>query len=121
MCQRLRSPEKLILFFPRLQDLRLASHQPRPSQRNSVRLAAAVIAAGKARGTLDREQEVSMVNALSGVPRLISEGFALDEPIAALAYDLSKARDVIYLGRGVHYPIALGRRTKAERNQLYSR
>ena len=70
-------------------------------------LAAAVIAAGKARGVLDREQELKLVKALSGVPRLISEGFALDEPIAALAYDLSKARDVIYLGRGVHYPIAL--------------
>ncbi|MCR9078711.1 MAG: glutamine--fructose-6-phosphate transaminase (isomerizing) [Hyphomonadaceae bacterium] len=70
-------------------------------------LAAAVIAAGKARGVLDRAREKDMVNALSGVPRLLSEGFALDEPIAALAYDLSKARDVIYLGRGVHYPIAL--------------
>ncbi|MCR9078680.1 MAG: glutamine--fructose-6-phosphate transaminase (isomerizing) [Hyphomonadaceae bacterium] len=70
-------------------------------------LAAAVIAAGKARGVIERDQEVKMVNALSGVPRLISDGFSLDEPIAALAYDLSKARDVIYLGRGVHYPIAL--------------
>ena len=70
-------------------------------------LAAAVIAAGKARGVLDRGAETRLVKALSGVPRLLSEGFALDEPIAALAYDLSKARDVIYLGRGVHYPIAL--------------
>jgi len=70
-------------------------------------LAAVVIAAGKARGAIDRETETRLVSALSGVPRLIAEGFALDEPIAALAYDLSKARDVIYLGRGVHYPIAL--------------
>ena len=70
-------------------------------------LAAAVIAAAKVRGTLERKREVELVNALSGIPRLISESFALDAPIAELARTLSKARDVIYLGRGVHYPIAL--------------
>ena len=70
-------------------------------------LAAAAIAAGKARGHIDRAKEVELVDALSGIPRLISESFALDSPIAGLARDLSKARDVIYLGRGVHYPIAL--------------
>ncbi|MEM9179040.1 MAG: glutamine--fructose-6-phosphate transaminase (isomerizing) [Pseudomonadota bacterium] len=70
-------------------------------------LAAAVIAAAKARGTLTRDVEVELVTALSGIPRLISESFALDTPIADLARTLSKARDVIYLGRGVHYPIAL--------------
>ena len=70
-------------------------------------LAAAVIAAGKARGTIDRQQESDLVDALSGVPRLISESFKLDSSIASLARDLSKARDVIYLGRGPHYPIAL--------------
>ncbi|NQY14119.1 MAG: glutamine--fructose-6-phosphate transaminase (isomerizing) [Henriciella sp.] len=70
-------------------------------------LAATVIAAGKARGTLSRDREIALVKALNGVPRLISESFALDDPIAELARDLSKARDVIYLGRGVHFPIAL--------------
>jgi len=70
-------------------------------------LAAAAIAAGKARGILSREEETELVAALNGLPRLISECFALDGPISDLARDLSKARDVIYLGRGVHYPIAL--------------
>lgn len=70
-------------------------------------LAAVVLAAGKARGTIDRDREVQLVDALSGVPRLISQSFALDAPIAGLARDLSKAQDVIYLGRGVHFPIAL--------------
>ena len=70
-------------------------------------LAAAVIAAGKARGHLNRDKEIELLDALSGVPRLISQSFTLDQPIAGLARDLSKARDVIYLGRGVHYPIAL--------------
>ncbi len=70
-------------------------------------LAAAVIAAAKARGTIDHAREIELVKALSGVPRLISQTFALDAPIATLARDLSKAKDVIYLGRGVHFPIAL--------------
>ncbi|MFN3214448.1 MAG: glutamine--fructose-6-phosphate transaminase (isomerizing) [Henriciella sp.] len=70
-------------------------------------LAAGAIAAGKARGSIDRGREIELVDALSGIPRLISKSFALDAPIAGLARDLSKARDVIYLGRGVHYPIAL--------------
>lgn len=70
-------------------------------------LAAVVIAAAKARGTIDRQKEVELVDALNGIPRLISETFALDAPIASLARDLSKAKDVIYLGRGVHFPIAL--------------
>lgn len=70
-------------------------------------LAAAAIAAGKARGEIDREIEKQLVGALGEVPRLISQSFALDPVIAGLARDLSKARDVIYLGRGVHYPIAL--------------
>ena len=70
-------------------------------------LAACVIAAAKARGMMDREKEVELVNALTEVPRLITESFALDGPIADLSRSLSKARDVIYLGRGVHYPIAM--------------
>lgn len=70
-------------------------------------LAAAAIACGKARGHIDRAREVELIDALSGIPRLISKSFALDAPIAGLARDLSKAKDVIYLGRGVHYPIAL--------------
>lgn len=70
-------------------------------------LASAAIAAGKARGEIDREKEKQLVGALGEVPRLISQSFALDPVIAGLARDLSKARDVIYLGRGVHYPIAL--------------
>ena len=70
-------------------------------------LAAAVIAAGKARGMIDRDKEIELVKALNGIPRLISESLKLDDAIALLARDLSKARDVIYLGRGVHFPIAL--------------
>ncbi len=70
-------------------------------------LAAVAIAAGKARGSLSRDREIELTDALGQVPRLIYDCFKLDGPIARLSHDLAKARDVIYLGRGVHYPIAL--------------
>ncbi|MEM7493324.1 MAG: glutamine--fructose-6-phosphate transaminase (isomerizing) [Pseudomonadota bacterium] len=70
-------------------------------------LAAVVIAAGRSRGTLSRDAEIRLTRALIELPRKISETFVLDETIAGLARNMAKARDVIYLGRGVHYPIAL--------------
>ncbi|MEO1643269.1 MAG: glutamine--fructose-6-phosphate transaminase (isomerizing), partial [Pseudomonadota bacterium] len=70
-------------------------------------LASVVIAAGRARGTLSRDAEIRLTRALMELPRKISETFALDERIAGLARNMAKARDVIYLGRGGHYPIAL--------------
>ncbi|MEL8055923.1 MAG: glutamine--fructose-6-phosphate transaminase (isomerizing) [Pseudomonadota bacterium] len=70
-------------------------------------LASVVIAAGRARGTLSRDAEIRLTRALMELPRKISETFALDERIAGLARNMAKARDVIYLGRGVHFPIAL--------------
>jgi glucosamine--fructose-6-phosphate aminotransferase (isomerizing) len=70
-------------------------------------LASVVIAAGRARGTLSRDAEIRLTRALLELPRKISATFALDEQITDLARHMAKARDVIYLGRGVHYPIAL--------------
>ncbi|MEM1390238.1 MAG: glutamine--fructose-6-phosphate transaminase (isomerizing) [Pseudomonadota bacterium] len=70
-------------------------------------LAAVVVAAGRSRGTLSRDAEIRLTRALMELPRKISETFGLDQRIAGLAQNMAKARDVIYLGRGVHYPIAL--------------
>ena len=70
-------------------------------------LAALVVALAKARGSIDREEEVRLVRALESVPRLLAGALGTDDEIAELARDISKARDVLYLGRGVHYPIAL--------------
>jgi glucosamine--fructose-6-phosphate aminotransferase (isomerizing) len=41
------------------------------------------------------------------LPRLINVALAQDQMIRDLAHDMAKARDVIYLGRGPLYPIAL--------------
>lgn len=70
-------------------------------------LASAVIAIGRAKNTLSREDEVRLIRALEGVPRLLGLALQTDEELAGLARDLAKADDVLYLGRGVHYPIAL--------------
>ena len=70
-------------------------------------MAAAVVAAGKAKGTISREDEIRLTTALGEVPRLVTQALKLDDAIAETAYHLSKASDVLYLGRGVHYPIAL--------------
>ena len=40
-------------------------------------------------------------------PRLISESLQLEEQIREVAHDTSRARDVLYLGRGTMFPLAL--------------
>jgi glucosamine--fructose-6-phosphate aminotransferase (isomerizing) len=65
------------------------------------------IAAGRARGTLSAEDEKELVDALIGVPGLMSEAIKREHQVEILARELSKAKDVLYLGRGTSYPLAL--------------
>jgi glucosamine--fructose-6-phosphate aminotransferase (isomerizing) len=65
------------------------------------------IAAGKARGILSDDDERKLVRALIEVPRLMAEALKLEPQIEQLGRELSKSRDVLYLGRGTSYPIAL--------------
>jgi glucosamine--fructose-6-phosphate aminotransferase (isomerizing) len=70
-------------------------------------LACLAVAAGRARGVLSEEDERTLVRALIEVPRLMAEALALEPQIEHLARDLAKSRDVLYLGRGTSYPLAL--------------
>jgi glucosamine--fructose-6-phosphate aminotransferase (isomerizing) len=71
-------------------------------------LAALAVAAGRARGVLSESDEQRLVRALIEVPRHLTEALALEPQIELLAREqLAKARDVLYLGRGTSYPIAL--------------
>jgi len=70
-------------------------------------LAALSIAVGRARGTLSSQEESRLVHALMETPRLITDALACEPEIEVIAQELAQARDVLYLGRGVHYPIAL--------------
>jgi glucosamine--fructose-6-phosphate aminotransferase (isomerizing) len=70
-------------------------------------LACLAIAAGRARGTLSDEEEQRLVAALIETPRHMAAALALEPRIERLARDLAKCRDVLYLGRGTSYPLAL--------------
>jgi glucosamine--fructose-6-phosphate aminotransferase (isomerizing) len=70
-------------------------------------LACLAIAAGRARGVLTADDETRLVRALIEVPRHMAEALALEPAIERLARDLAKSRDVLYLGRGTSYPLAL--------------
>ncbi len=70
-------------------------------------LACLAIAIGRARGVIDEARERELVQALTEVPRHISTLLRSEELYEVLAHDLSKARDVLYLGRGINYPLAL--------------
>jgi glucosamine--fructose-6-phosphate aminotransferase (isomerizing) len=65
------------------------------------------IAAGRARGQLSEADEGRLVRALIETPRHIGTALALEPEIEKLARDLAKSSDVLYLGRGTSYPLAL--------------
>jgi len=65
------------------------------------------VAAGRARGVLSAEDETKLVKALIAVPGNMAEALKLEPQIEKLARDLAKSRDVLYLGRGTSYPLAL--------------
>ena len=70
-------------------------------------LLATAVAAGRQRNFLSREREKEFFGAMIELPRLIGEALKTEKQIMALAPEISKARDILYLGRGQHYPIAL--------------
>jgi glutamine---fructose-6-phosphate transaminase (isomerizing) len=70
-------------------------------------IACLAIALGRARGILSRSNESELVRALAEVPRHISMLLRNEVMYEKIAHDLAKAKDVLYLGRGSSYPLAL--------------
>ncbi len=70
-------------------------------------LASLAIGLAKARGALTRAREEVLCQALTEVPARANDVLMHDERLAELAHDVAEARDVLYLGRGTGYPIAL--------------
>ena len=70
-------------------------------------LAAIAIAAGKARGELSEADETKLVQGLIEIPRLMAAALTIEPQIEKLARDIAKSKDVLYLGRGTSYPLAL--------------
>lgn len=70
-------------------------------------LACISLALAKAKGAIDHDAEVRLSKALVEVPARAAEVLAHDERLRKIAEDVMQARDVLYLGRGTSYPIAL--------------
>lgn len=70
-------------------------------------LACLALAAGRARGTLSEADEQALVTDLVAVPALMVEALKSETHIEHVAHDMAKAKDVLYLGRGTSYPLAL--------------
>ena len=59
------------------------------------------------KGQMTRDEERDIVNHLTETPAALNAALAHDEDIAAMAHLIAPARDVLYLGRGPDYPLAL--------------
>jgi glucosamine--fructose-6-phosphate aminotransferase (isomerizing) len=70
-------------------------------------LAASTLILARARGTIDAAQEAAFANQLAEIPARVSELLNQDERIQEIAAEIAQARDVLYLGRGSAYPLAL--------------
>ncbi len=71
-------------------------------------LACLAIAMARARGAIDAEREAELTDALLHVPGLAAEILAEgDTPVQRIAAIVAEARDVLYLGRGSCYPVAM--------------
>jgi glucosamine--fructose-6-phosphate aminotransferase (isomerizing) len=72
-----------------------------------VMLACLVIATARARGAIDRRSEAELSAAIAEVPSRAAEVLHHDEAIRELAKWVAVCRDVLFIGRGTGYPIAL--------------
>lgn len=72
-----------------------------------VSLAALAIATARARGAINAGTEAELSGAIAEVPSRVSEILGFDDAIRDLAKKVVDARDIVYVGRGTSYPIAL--------------
>ena len=70
-------------------------------------LAALAVAAARARGRIDSAEEQRLVRVMLEAPRLMAEAALAEDAIRKLVPELARARDVLYLGRGAMFPLAL--------------
>ena len=70
-------------------------------------LAALAANLARAKGRLTRDEEKAIVAHLQEAPAALNAALGHDEEIAAMAHLIAPARDVLYLGRGPDYPMAL--------------
>ena len=72
-----------------------------------VVLACFAIALARAKGSIDHAREAALSTALTEIPSRASEVLNHHQRISEIAVWVAEARDVLYLGRGTAYPMAL--------------
>ena len=70
-------------------------------------LTALAVTAAVQRGRIDGVEETRLIKVLLEAPRLIAASLQTEEAVRSLAIDTAKARDVLYLGRGAMFPMAM--------------
>lgn len=70
-------------------------------------LACLAVAAGRDRGVLSAESVAVLVRSLANVPGDMQDALELEGKISELARELKKSRNVLFMGRGTSYPLAL--------------
>ena len=70
-------------------------------------LAALAANLARAKGKVSAEEEREIVEHLAEAPAALNAALGHDEAIQAMAHTVAGARDVLYLGRGTDYPLAL--------------
>jgi glucosamine--fructose-6-phosphate aminotransferase (isomerizing) len=70
-------------------------------------LIALAIAAARALGRIGEAEESRLVSTLMEAPRLLGEAIGVEEKLRPLAHEIGRAADVLYLGRGPMFPLAM--------------
>ena len=70
-------------------------------------LACLALEVANRRGLIEPTRRAALTNALTELPALVAEVLRRSDTIAAVARELVEARDVLYIGRGTMYPLAL--------------
>jgi glutamine---fructose-6-phosphate transaminase (isomerizing) len=108
----LNSPESTIaresqVVFPTLCGPEIGVASTKAFTAQLTALASLAVAAGVARGVLDAAREAELVRALVELPSAVSQALTAEHEIERISKGLSKAKDVLYLGRGQMFPIAM--------------
>ncbi len=70
-------------------------------------LACLAVLAARQRGVIDTQEEARLVSTLAESPRLVADALKQEPATEAASRDLAKARDIVFLGRGALFPLAL--------------
>jgi glucosamine--fructose-6-phosphate aminotransferase (isomerizing) len=70
-------------------------------------IACLAIGLARARGAMTEAEEAALVGELVATPGLLAQALKLEPLLEPIAHKLARARDVLYLGRGTAYPLAL--------------